>query len=166
MPSRSPSRSGNNYFDDPISLERVHRNRGIRLNTQMYSYNSMIPWILQQGRRATVPHSRRQLTSAEINAIMAHSPTPLPAAVSPAAARRSRPVANAMADRVRQLSLQVTNSNLQAMREQERRRRRRPRPVRANNNAFTVLTAREAQMYRNLLSQPMRARQIEQARPW
>lgn len=55
-------------FEDPISLQRVGRSRGIALNRQMYDHRSLRQLIARGNTR--VPHSRRQLTQAEINGIM------------------------------------------------------------------------------------------------
>ncbi len=55
----------NNYFTDPITLNRYHKRNGIMLNKQWYSKTALSK-LVRSSQQWLVPHSRRKLTNAEI----------------------------------------------------------------------------------------------------
>lgn len=70
-PSRSRSRSANsNYFDDPISFDRVHKRDGIELNKVWYDKQTLAQYYRANPHKPPeVPTSRRRLTTEEIRQV-------------------------------------------------------------------------------------------------
>lgn len=100
-PSRPRSRSGsvNSTFTDIITFERTPRSRGIMLNTKMYDVNALAQMVISnmRGRRVSrVPHSRTELTSAQVDEIRRRTSVPWPAPQQPAAAQGRQRMAAAI----------------------------------------------------------------------
>jgi hypothetical protein len=61
-------------FEDPISLQRVGRSRGIMLNTKLYNLDSLKE-LLKRNPHAKVPHSRQPIPNEARAIIHRHTPT-------------------------------------------------------------------------------------------
>lgn len=75
-------------FNDPISMNRVGRSRGVVLNKQTYNARSLAQAL--NGGYNKVPHSRRPLTAREKNKIISLAGRPAGARATAAAAPRRR----------------------------------------------------------------------------
>ena len=89
--NRNSKLNADGTFQNSITLNRVHRDKGIYLNRQWYGVDSLASMILHDyPRQPKVPHSRRPMTRAEIAEIAArrsNRSVPWPNAAAPAAPR-------------------------------------------------------------------------------